>query len=71
MNVGELVANEEWQIINDSEHSLQEDHTMSERELDLEQSEIEKRFNTNLRVLEWTRRKNKAFNKSTYLRRKM
>ena len=43
VNVGELVADEEWQIINDSEHSLQEDHPMPERELDLEQSEIERR----------------------------
>ena len=25
VNIGDLVANEEWQIINDSEHSLQED----------------------------------------------
>ena len=25
VNVGELVADEEWQIINDSEHFLQED----------------------------------------------
>ena len=46
MNVGELVANEEWQIINDS------DHTMPEKELDLEQSEIEIRENSNLRILE-------------------
>ena len=47
------MANEEWQIINDSEHSMQEDYTVPERELDLEQSEIERRGNTNLRVLEW------------------
>ena len=53
VNVGELVANEKWQIINDIEHSLQEDHAMPERELDLEQSEIERRENTNLRILEW------------------
>ena len=32
---------------------LQEDHTMPEREMDLEQSEIERRENTNLRILEW------------------
>ena len=36
VNVGDLVANEEWQIINDSEHSLQEEYTMSEREMDLD-----------------------------------
>ena len=53
VNVGELVADEEWQIINDSEHSLQEDYSVPEREVDLEQSEIERRENTNLRVLEW------------------
>ena len=53
VNVGELVANEVWQIINDIEHSLQEDHTMPERDLDPEQSEIERRENTNLRILEW------------------
>ena len=43
VKAGDLVANEEWQIINDSEHSLQEDHTLSEKDLDLEQSEIERR----------------------------
>ena len=53
VNVGELVANEEWQIINDNEHSLQADHAKPERELDLEQSEIERKENTNLRILEW------------------
>ena len=53
VNVGELVANEEWQIINDSEHSLQEDHVMPKKELDLEQSKTERKKNTNLRVLEW------------------
>ena len=53
VNVGELVADEEWQIINDTEHSLQEDYSVPEREVDLEQSEIERRENTNLRVLEW------------------
>ena len=53
VNMGELVADEERQIINDSEHSLQEDYSVPEREVDLEQSEIERRENTNLRVLEW------------------
>ena len=53
VNVGELVADEEWQIINDSEHSLHEDYSVPEREVDLEQSEIERRENTNLRILEW------------------
>ena len=42
VNVGELVADEERQIINDGEHSLQEDHSVPEREIDLEQSEIER-----------------------------
>ena len=53
VNVGELVADEEWQITNDSEHSLQEDYSVPEREVDLEQIEIERRENTNLWVLEW------------------
>ena len=51
VNVGDLAANEEWQIINDSEHSLQEDHTMPESELDVEPSETGRRENTNLRIL--------------------
>ena len=42
MNVGDLVADEEWQIINDSEHSLQEVYSVLERETDLEQSDLEK-----------------------------
>ena len=71
VNVGELVADEEWQIINDSEHSLQEDYSVPEREVDPKQSEIERRENTNLRILEWmtlrlTRRKRKISSKSTY-----
>ena len=50
VNVGELAANDEWQIINDSEHSVQREYTMPEREMDLEQSELERRENTNLRM---------------------
>ena len=52
VSVGELVADDEWQIINDSEHYLQEDNSMPERETDLEQSEIERSENTNLMILE-------------------
>ena len=52
VDVGDLVADEEWQIINDSEHSWQEDHTSPEKEMDLEQSEMERREKTNLRILE-------------------
>ena len=55
VSVGELVADEEWQIINDSEHYLQEDYPIPERETDLEQSQIERRGNTNFRILEWMR----------------
>ena len=55
VNVGELVADEEWQITNGREHSLQQDHSIPEREIDLEQSEIESRENTNLRILGWMR----------------
>ena len=53
VNMGVLVADKEWQIINDSEHSWQEDHTLPEKEVDLEQREIARRENTNLRILEW------------------
>ena len=42
MNVGELTADEEWQIIDDSEHSLQEDHAMPDKDMDLEQSDRKK-----------------------------
>ena len=55
VNMGELLADEERKIINDSEHYLQEDHSIPEREKDLEQSEIERKENTNLRILEWMR----------------
>ena len=56
LSVGELVADDEWQIINDSEQYEQEDYSTPEQETDLEQSEIERRENTNLRILEWMRR---------------
>ena len=50
--MGELAADGESQIINDNEHYPQEDYSTPERETDLEQSEIERRENTNLRILE-------------------
>ena len=53
VNVGELTVDKEWQIIDDSEHSLQEDRTTPEKEMDLEQSEIERSENTNLRIIDW------------------
>ena len=53
LSVGELAADVEWQIINDSENYPQEDYSTPEQETDLEQSEIERRDNTNLRILEW------------------
>ena len=53
LSVGELAVDDEWQIINDSEHYPQEDYSTTEQETDLEQSEIERRENTNLRILEW------------------
>ena len=55
LSVGELVVDDEWQIINDSEHYPKEDYSIPEQETDLEQSEIERRKNTNLRILEWMR----------------
>ena len=47
--MGELAADDEWQIINDNEHYPLEDYYTSEQETDLEQSEIERRETTNLR----------------------
>ena len=50
-----------WQLMmngksyNDNEHYPQKDYSTPERETDLEQSEIERRENTNLRILEWMR----------------
>ena len=55
LSVGELAAEDEWQIINDNEHYPQEDYSTPEWEADLEQSEIERRENMNLRILEWMR----------------
>ena len=55
LSVGELAADDEWQVINDKEHYPQEDYSTPERETVLEQSEIERRENTNLRILEWMR----------------
>ena len=55
LSVGELTADDEWQIINDNEHYPQEDYSTPERETDLQQSEMERRENTNLRILEWMR----------------
>ena len=55
LSESELVADDEWQIINESEHYPQEDYSTPEQETYLEQSEIERRENTNLRILEWMR----------------
>ena len=55
LSVGELVADDEWQIINDSKHYPQEDYSTPEQETDLKQGEIERRENTNLKILEWMR----------------
>ena len=55
LSMGELAADDEWRIINGNEHYPQEDYSTPERETDLEQSEIERRENTNLRILEWMR----------------
>ena len=55
LSVGELVADDEWKIINESKHYPQEDYSTPEQESNLEQSEIERRENTNLRIPEWMR----------------
>ena len=75
LSVGKLAVDDEWQIINDNEHYPQEDYSKPERETDLEQSEIERRENTNLRIFEWMRDvkngsgEGKASNKLTYQRK--
>ena len=51
VSMGDLVSDKEWEIINDYDHSWQEDHTVPEREV--EQSEVERSENTNLMILEW------------------
>ena len=53
LSMGDLVLEKEWQIINDNEDLWQEDHTVPEQEMDLKQSETEKRDYTNLRIPEW------------------
>ena len=55
LSAGELKAEEEWQVIDDGGHYPQEDYSTPELETDLEQSEIERRENTHLRILEWMR----------------
>ena len=55
LSAGELEAGEEWQVIDDGGHYPQDDYSTPELETDLEQSEIERRENTNLRILEWMR----------------
>ena len=55
LSTGELEAEEELQVIDDGGHYPQEDYSTPELETDLEQSEIERRENTNLRILEWMR----------------
>ena len=53
VNVDELVANEEWQIITVTEHSLQEDHTLPERQIEPRTERDRKKRKTKLRILEW------------------
>ena len=55
LSVDELAADDEWQIINGSEHYPKEDYSAAEQETELEQSEIERKVKTNLRILEWMR----------------
>ena len=53
LSVGDLIANQEWQIADDDESFWQEDHSVPKREMDLQQCETEKREETNFRTLEW------------------
>ena len=52
LSVGELEADNEWQIINDSEHYPKEDYSTPDQETDLEQREEGEH---NLKILEWMR----------------
>ena len=53
VSVGDLIANQEWQIADDDESFWQENHSVPKREMDLQQCETEKREETNFRILEW------------------
>ena len=55
LSAGELETEDEWQVFDDGGHYPQENYSTPDLETDLEQSEIEKRENTNLRILEWMR----------------
>ena len=55
LSAGELEAEDDWQVIDDCGCYPQEDYSTPELETDLEQSEIERREKTNLRILEWMR----------------
>ena len=50
-SMGDLVSDNDRLIINDDENFWQKDHSVPERERDLEKTQ--KREHTNLRILEW------------------
>ena len=56
LSVGELAADDEWQVINYSEHYPQEDYSTPEQETDLEQSDVSagKRMKTEDPLFDWT-----------------
>ena len=49
----DLLQDKEWQIYDDDEYFWQEDYSIAERQMGLEQSEAEKREQKNVRILEW------------------
>ena len=53
VRMGDLVSGKEWQINDDDEHFWEEDHSVPERKMYLEQSQKENREHTILRILEW------------------
>ena len=53
VGVVELVPDQEWQIIIDDESFWQKNHSVPEREKDLEQCVAEKKEQSILRILEW------------------
>ena len=52
VRVGDCIPNQEWQTIDNDESFSQYDHSVPEREMDLDHCKTEMREQTNLRILE-------------------
>ena len=53
VGIGELTPDQEWHIIRNDYSFWQEDHSVLELEMDLEQCETDKREQTIFRILKW------------------